>query len=76
MAGIWGTIAVPLTNAEASFSTQLISIAIVGAFTFIASGIVWLIINSLFGIRVSEEDEIAGLDSAELGMDSYPEFSR
>ena len=42
----------------------------------IASGIVWLIINSLFGIRVSEEDEIAGLDSAELGMDSYPEFSR
>jgi len=76
MAGIWGTIAVPLTNTEASFSTQLISIAIVGAFTFIASGIVWLIINSLFGIRVSEEDEIAGLDSAELGMDSYPEFSR
>jgi Amt family ammonium transporter len=76
MAGIWGTIAVPLTNDDASFGTQLTSIIIVGAFTFIVSLIVWFVINKIVGIRVSEEDELAGLDSAELGMDAYPEFSR
>ncbi|MEK9910795.1 MAG: ammonium transporter, partial [Candidatus Puniceispirillum sp.] len=76
MAGIWGTLAVPLTNSDASFGTQLISIAIVGVFTFVLSLIVWFIIDKVFGIRVSAEDETAGLDSAELGMESYPEFSR
>ena len=75
-AGIWGTLAVPLTNGDASFGTQIISIAIVGAFTFVVSAIVWFVINKIMGIRVSEEDELAGLDSAELGMDAYPEFSR
>jgi Amt family ammonium transporter len=76
LAGIWGTLAVPLTNADASFGTQLAGVAIVGAFTLIVSGIVWFIIDKAVGIRVSAEDEVAGLDSAELGMDSYPEFSR
>jgi Amt family ammonium transporter len=76
LAGIWGTMAVPLTNAEASFGTQIIGIIVVGAFTMIVSAVVWMIIHKLVGIRVSEEDEIAGLDSAELGMESYPEFSR
>ncbi|MGB2289252.1 MAG: ammonium transporter [Candidatus Puniceispirillaceae bacterium] len=76
IAGIWGTLAVPLTNGDANFGTQIISIAIVGAFTFVASGIVWILIKMVLGIRVSEDEEIAGLDSAELGMDSYPEFSR
>jgi Amt family ammonium transporter len=45
-------------------------------FTFVVSLIVWFAIDKIMGIRVSEEDEIAGLDSAELGMDAYPEFSR
>ena len=76
LAGIWGTMAVPLTNAEASFGTQMIGIIVVGAFTMIVSAVVWMIIHKLVGIRVSEDDEIAGLDSAELGMESYPEFSR
>ena len=76
MAGIWGTLAVPLTNGDASFVTQLTSIVIVGAFTFLVSLIVWFAIDKIMGIRVSEEDELAGLDSAELGMDAYPEFSR
>jgi Amt family ammonium transporter len=75
-AGIWGTLAVPLTNGDASFGTQITSIVIVGAFTFIVSAIVWFAIDKIMGIRVSEEDELAGLDSAELGMDAYPEFSR
>ena len=76
MAGIWGTLAVPLTNGDASFVTQITSILIVGVFTFVVSLIVWFAIDKIMGIRVSEEDEIAGLDSAELGMDAYPEFSR
>ena len=76
IAGIWGTLAVPLTNADASFGTQIISIVIVGVFTFSVSGAVWYIIKGTMGIRVSEEDEIAGLDKSELGMESYPEFSR
>lgn len=76
LAGIWGTIAVPLTNSDASFSIQITSIVIVGAFTFVVSFIVWLVINKSFGIRVSEEAELAGLDNSELGMDAYPEFSR
>ena len=76
MAGIWGTLAVPLTNGDASFVTQLTSILIVGVFTFVVSLIVWFAIDKIMGIRVSEEDELAGLDSAELGMDAYPEFSR
>ncbi|MDA9930463.1 ammonium transporter [Alphaproteobacteria bacterium] len=76
IAGIWGTIAVVLTNSDASFSTQLSGIAIIGAFTFVVSWIVWTILKVTMGIRVTEEHEIAGLDSAELGMESYPEFSR
>ena len=76
IAGIWGTLAVPLTNSDANFGTQIISIVIVGAFTFVVSGVVWYIIKATLGIRVSESDEIVGLDKSELGMESYPEFSR
>ncbi len=76
IAGIWGTLAVPLTNSDANFGTQIISIAIVGAFTFVISWVVWTIINLVLGIRVSEEEELEGLDKAELGMESYPDFSK
>jgi len=76
IAGIWGTLAVPLTNSDANFGTQIISILIVGAFTFVASSIVWYVIKAAVGIRVTEADEIEGLDKSELGMESYPEFSK
>ncbi len=76
IAGIWGTLAVPLTNSDANFGTQIISILIVGAFTFVASGIVWYVLKAAVGIRVTEADEIEGLDKSELGMESYPEFSK
>ena len=76
IAGIWGTIAVVLTNADASLFTQLYGIVVIGLFTFIVSAIVWYLLALTLGIRVSEEDEIAGLDNSELGMDSYPEFTR
>ncbi len=76
MAGIWGTIAVPITNGDASFGAQLYGIVVVGIFTVIASGLVWFILNLVMGLRCSEEDEINGLDTSELGMEAYPEFAK
>ena len=76
IAGIWGTLAVVITNPDASLGTQVTGIVVVGAFTFIVSWVVWTILKLTIGIRVSEEDELAGLDTAELGMEAYPEFSR
>ncbi len=71
MAGIWGTIAVVFTNGDASLGTQLYSILVVGVFTFVVSGALWFILKMTMGIRVSEEDEITGLDKSELGMPAY-----
>ena len=75
-AGIWGTIAVVLTNSDASLGTQLYSIVVVGVFTFVISAVVWFILKATMGIRVSEQAEIDGLDMSELGMEAYPEFSK
>ncbi len=74
-AGIWGTIAVVLTNPDATLGGQLISIVIVGAFVFTVSLVIWLALKAFMGIRVSEEDEVMGLDRSELGMEAYPEFT-
>ena len=76
IAGIWGTLAVVITNIDATIGAQITGIVVVGLFTFIVSFIGWTILNLVMGIRVSEEQEMAGLDNSELGMDSYPEFSR
>ena len=76
MAGIWGTLAVPLTNSDASFATQITSIVIVGLFVCVASAVVWFILKAVMGLRVDEETEINGLDMAEMGMEAYPEFSK
>ena len=61
---------------EANLITQLIGIAAYGVFTFVGALIVWTILKATMGIRVSEEEEINGLDMAELGMEAYPEFSK
>ena len=76
MAGIWGTLAVPLTNGDASFGAQIYGIVVVGIFTVVTSLVVWFIIKAIMGLRVDEEVEINGLDSAELGMEAYPEFAK
>jgi Amt family ammonium transporter len=76
MSGIWGTMVVPFTNSDASYGTQFISIVIVGAFVVVTSGVLWFVLKATLGIRVTEEDEINGLDMSELGMEAYPEFSR
>jgi Amt family ammonium transporter len=75
-AGIWGTIAVVFTNDDATLGVQLYSILVVGVFAFVASAVLWFILKAIWGIRVSEEAEINGLDMSELGMEAYPEFSK
>jgi len=76
LAGIWGTLAVVLSNDAASIGTQFTGIIAYGAFTVIGSTILWLALKYTIGIRVSEEDEALGLDKAEVGVEAYPEFSR
>jgi Amt family ammonium transporter len=76
LAGIWGTIAVVFTNSDANLMVQLTSIAVVGVFVFVVSAVFWFLLKATVGIRASEEDEIMGLDMAELGMEAYPEFSK
>ncbi|MDF1722737.1 MAG: ammonium transporter [Minwuia sp.] len=74
--GIWGTLAVPITNSDASFGGQIVGIVAIGLFVSIASAIVWMILKVTVGVRASEEDEELGLDRSELGMEAYPEFGR
>jgi Amt family ammonium transporter len=75
VAGIWGTLAVGFT-AVSTFGAQLKGIIVIGLFVFIASFVVWFIIKLLFGLRVSEEVEIEGLDISECGLEAYPEFKK
>ena len=74
-AGIWGTLAVVFSG-SATLGAQITGIVAYGVFTFVASLIVWFILKAVVGIRVSEEDEVMGLDMSELGMEAYPEFSK
>ena len=76
VAGIWGVLAVPLTNSEGSFVVQLIGVASIFAWVFVCSLIVWGVIKLAMGLRVSEEEEYEGVDIAECGMEAYPEFTR
>ncbi|NYS24206.1 ammonium transporter [Rhodobacteraceae bacterium 2376] len=75
-AGIWGTLAVVLTNPDASIVNQIIGIVAIGAVMFFGSLILWLILKAVMGIRVGDEEQIAGLDTTELGMEAYPDFSK
>ena len=73
--GIWGTLAVGIFGAG-SLVTQFIGIVAIGAFVFVSSLIIWMILKATMGIRVDEEAEMDGLDKSELGMEAYPEFGR
>ena len=70
-AGIWGTLAVPLTNTDATFSAQLIGVLAVNIFVFGVSYIVWSVMKGLFGIRLSKEAETKGTDVTETGVIAY-----
>ena len=74
--GIWGTMIVPFTNTDASYTGQFVGVAAVGIFAFTASVIVWTALKYTIGARVTAEEELQGLDKTELGIEAYPEFSR
>jgi Amt family ammonium transporter len=74
--GIWGLLAVCITNSDATLGAQLAGIGAIFAWTFGASLVVWFILKSAMGIRVSQEEEDEGVDIAECGIEAYPEFSR
>ncbi len=76
VAGIWGLFAVLLSNSDATMGAQLLGIISIFAFTFIVSLVIWFILKAVIGIRVSEEEEEAGVDVSEMGMEAYPEFKR
>jgi Amt family ammonium transporter len=74
--GIWGLIAVAFTNPEGSIIAQLTGIVVIFAWVFATSFVVWLIIKMVMGIRVSEEEELEGVDVSECGLAAYPEFTK
>ena len=76
--GIWGILAVALFpfNEDATILGQLIGIAGIFLWVFIAAGIVWYVLKLTMGIRVSEEEEMSGVDIAETGIEAYPEFQQ
>ena len=70
-AGIWGTLVVPLTNPDASYSIQLLGVASVCIFVFVFSYIAIYLIKNIMGLRISEEAEKLGTDKAEVGVVAY-----
>ncbi len=75
--GIWGTLAVGIFGELAGgsqFLTQLIGVAVIGAFCLISSFLILFTIKKIMGLRVNKREELEGLDSAEHGMSAYPDF--
>ena len=72
-AGIWGTLATSIA-AGANLGVQLIGILAVGAFVFVLSWLLWMLLDKLMGARVSRTVEQLGQDVGELGIEAYPEF--
>ncbi|SBS25638.1 Ammonia channel precursor [Marinomonas aquimarina] len=74
--GLWGLLAVPLTNDGATFGGQIAGALTIFVWVFAASLVVWLVIKAIMGVRVSEEEEYEGVDISECGMEAYPEFKK
>ncbi|MEM7767197.1 MAG: ammonium transporter [Pseudomonadota bacterium] len=82
--GIWGTMVVPVSYTMAvmpneagdpNFVGQLVGVVLTGVVVSILAAIVWMIAKVIIGVRISEEDELLGLDRAETGVEAYPEFA-
>ncbi|MBU1209856.1 MAG: ammonium transporter [Alphaproteobacteria bacterium] len=73
-AGIWGTLIVAWTNADANIVVQATGVAAIGAFVFVSSFVMWAFLKFTIGLRPSLEDETNGLDMSEIGIEAYPEF--
>ena len=73
--GMWGLLAVPIYNDEATLGAQLLGLFSILFWVFVMSFIVWYIIKVTLGIRVDEEHEYEGVDLSECGLEAYPEFT-
>lgn len=73
--GLWGVLAVPLTNSDATVLGQLAGAATIFVWVFGTSLIVWAVLKMTVGIRVSEQEEYEGVDVSECGIEAYPEFT-
>jgi Amt family ammonium transporter len=73
--GMWGLLAVCITNEEATLAAQLLGLGSIFAWVFGASFVVWFVIKKTIGIRVTEEEEYEGVDLSECGLEAYPEFA-
>ena len=74
--GIWGILAVLITNGDATIGGQITGIAAIFIWTFVASLGVWYALKMVMGIRVTEEEEYEGVDLSECGLEAYPEFTK
>ena len=72
--GIWATLVVPVSNAEASFGAQLAGVAAIGAFVTVTSTIVWLALKHSVGLRPDRNEEWMGLDHSELDLEVYADW--
>ena len=72
--GIWGLLAVPLTNSDASLGGQLLGIVTIFSWVFFTSLVIWGLIKIIVGLRISQEQEYIGADATECGVEAYPEF--
>ncbi|RTR40834.1 ammonium transporter [Shewanella canadensis] len=74
VAGFFGLILVPFSNADATILGQLYGAGVIFAWVFATSLAVWYLLKLTMGIRVSEEEEYKGMDASDCGIDAYPEF--
>ncbi|MBD3274550.1 MAG: ammonium transporter, partial [Candidatus Marinimicrobia bacterium] len=76
--GAWGTLAAGLFNTGgtslAIIGVQLVGIGAAFVWTFTIAFLMFKLIKATIGLRVSEEEEMQGLDVGEHGMEAYPDF--
>ncbi len=75
IAGIWGVLAVLITNDAAIWWVQIVGLLAIALWVFTTSALVWLALKYTVGIRVDEEHEYEGVDIGECGLEAYPEFT-
>lgn len=73
--GVFGLLMVPFSNSDATFGAQIYGAVVIFAWVFGASLVVWGILKATMGIRVTEEEEMDGVDMHDCGVAAYPEFT-
>lgn len=73
--GLWGLLAVPLSNDGATFGAQIIGALTIFIWVFVTSFVLWFIVKQMMGIRITADEEAKGMDISECGMEAYPEFT-